>query len=48
MDVVSTATGTPGALWQISALGARLRELYEARPSWRMPGWTSNPDWSGS
>ncbi|MFJ8487020.1 TetR family transcriptional regulator [Streptomyces sp. NPDC094038] len=31
-DVVATATGMAGALWQMAAPGTRLRELYESRP----------------
>jgi AcrR family transcriptional regulator len=31
-DVISTATGMAGALWQMAAPGTRLRALYEARP----------------
>jgi AcrR family transcriptional regulator len=32
MDVISTATGMAGALYQMAAPGTRLRELYETRP----------------
>jgi len=31
-DVISTATGMAGALWQMAAPGTQLRVLYEARP----------------
>ncbi|MFE4666932.1 hypothetical protein ACFRI7_36160 [Streptomyces sp. NPDC056716] len=31
-DVVATATGMAGALWQMAAPGTQLRELYETRP----------------
>ncbi|MGW7549152.1 TetR family transcriptional regulator [Streptomyces sp. NPDC054770] len=31
-DVIATATGMAGALWQMAAPGTRLRELYESRP----------------
>jgi AcrR family transcriptional regulator len=31
-DVISTATGMAGALWQMAAPGTQLRALYEARP----------------
>ncbi|MFJ4685457.1 TetR/AcrR family transcriptional regulator [Streptomyces sp. NPDC088789] len=32
VDVISTATGMAGALWQMAAPGSRLRELYETHP----------------
>ena len=32
VDVISTATGMAGALWQMAAPGTRLRELYENHP----------------
>jgi len=31
-DVVATATGMAGALWQMAAPGTNLRTLYKARP----------------
>ncbi|WP_153414214.1 TetR/AcrR family transcriptional regulator [Nocardia macrotermitis] len=32
VDVIATATGMAGALWQMAAPGTSLRELYESRP----------------
>ena len=32
VDVIATATGMAGALWQMAAPGTRLRTLYETRP----------------
>lgn len=32
MDVISTATGMAGALWQMAAPGTRLRALYQEHP----------------
>lgn len=32
MDVIATATGMAGALWQMAAPGTGLRELYESQP----------------